>query len=485
MSLQSVDEFAAQVLLSRPIKIEISASPLTSDAGLLPIAQFDAQIGLTAGFAAALHDSRNPAFILQPLQSMVRQRIFGIIADYEDQNDHDTLRFDPMFKLVSGRLPTDKPLASQPTLSRFENDVSIADLWRLRALFVDEFIKSFSNPPRQLTLDVDAFDDPAHGRQQLTFFHGHYGSNQYLPIVFTCAENDAVVLIGLRHGTCGAALGADDDIRYITSRLRAVWPDVSIHIRGDCGFGVPSMYDACEELGLFYTFGVGMNPRVKKLSLACLEEALAEYQKTGTAQRLFDRTLYRADSWPSERQIVIKAEANAMGTNTRAVVTNRPGWKVSPQGIYDDYAERGESENRNKELKCDLQAGRLSDHRFVANYFRLYLHAAALNLVVRMRQAIIPSVPTPTELGISTALPESALDEPQYREFYNRRHVWNPLSSACVSTWRTRLIKVAAEVITRSRHVIIRLSATWPHLDLFRTFCQAVSSRSSPSVATG
>lgn len=485
MSLQTVWGISFENVSCVPVKVEISDSPLTSDAGLLPIAQFDAQIGLTARFVAALFDPRNPAFVKQSLQSMVQQRIFGILADYEDQNDHDTLRFDPVFKLVAGRLPTDNHLASQPTLSRFENDVSIADLWRLRDFFVDDFIKSFRKPPRQITLDVDAFDDPAHGQQQLTLFHGYYGANQYLPIVFTCAENDAVVLIGLRHGTCAAALGADDDVRYLTSRLRAVWPDVCIHIRGDCGFGVPAMYDVCEDLSLFYTFGVGMNPRVKKLSLACLEEAMTQYQKTGVAQRLFDRALYRADSWPAERQIVIKAEANAMGTNTRAVVTNRPGWAVSPQGVYDDYVERGESENRNKELKCDLHAGRLSDHRFVANFFRLYLHAAALNLLVQLRQAIVPPAPTPVDLGMSTVLPESALDEPDYRQFYNRCRVWNPLSSASTSTWRTRLIKVAAEIITRSRHVIIRLSATWPHLDAFRKVCQAILNLTSPHVATG
>lgn len=485
MSLHDVAGISFDILASRPVKFEISESPLTSDAGLLPIAQFDALIGLTRQFADALRDTRDPAHVQQSLLSMVQQRIFGILADYEDQNDHDLLRSDPLFKVVVGRLPTDRHLASQPTLSRFENDVSIPDLWRLRDVFADQFIESFSVPPRQITLDVDAFDDPAHGAQQLTFFHAYYGANQYLPIVFTCAENDAVVLIGLRHGTCGAALGADDDVRYLTAKLRAAWPDVSIHIRGDCGFGVPAMYDACEELGLFYTFGVGVNPRVKKLTLACMEQAMNQYQQTGIPQRLFDRALYKADSWPVERQIVIKAEANCMGTNTRAVVTNRPGWKVSPQGIYDAYAERGESENRNKELKCDLQAGRLSDHRFVANYFRLYLHAASLNLLVRMRQAIAPPPPTPTDLGMSTTLPISALDEPERRQFFNRRRAWDPLGSGSPATWRTRLIKVAAEVIVRARHVIIRLAATWPHLPDFKWVTQAIFKLASRVKASG
>jgi len=474
MSLQSVGELSFDFLPSRPVEIEISDSPLTSDAGLLPIAQFDERIGLTRQFADALKDLRDPAFVRHSMLSMVRQRVFGIMADYEDQNDHDTLRSDPVFKLLAGRLPNGEDLASQPTLSRFENDVSISDLWRLRDVLVDQFIQSFEQPPRLLTLDVDAFDDPAHGQQQLTFFHGHYGNQQYLPIVFTCAENDAVLLIGLRHGTCAAALGADDDVRYLTARLRAAWPDVTIHLRGDCGFGVPVMYNVCEELRLLYTFGLGMNSRVKELSHSLLEHAQAEYLRTGQPQRLFDRAEYQADSWPTPRRIVIKAEANAMGTNRRAVVTNRPGWDVSPQGLYDAYAERGESENRNKELKCDLHADRLSDHRFVANFFRLYLHVASLNLLVRLRRAVALPAPTPDDLGLKTELPQSALDEPTRRQFFNRRRQWDPLGSGCAGTWRTRLIKVAAEVVTRARRIIIRLAASWPHLEGFRQVSQTI-----------
>ena len=370
MSLHAVTDLSFDFLASRPVDVEVSEARLTSDAGLLPIAQFDDQLGLTAQFAAALHDPRDPDSITHTHLSMVRQRVYGILADYEDQNDHATLRSDPVFKLLAGRLPTDRDLASQPTLSRFENDVSIGDLWRLRDLLVDQFIASFEAPPRQLTLDVDAFDDPTHGHQQLTFNHGYYGQHQYLPIIFTCAENDAVLLLGLRHGTCAAALGADDDIRYLARRLQSAWPHVQLHLRGDCGFGVPALYEACEELGLSYTFGLGMNPRLQELSAPLLAEASAQYQQTGQPQRLFQPAEYQAGSWSRPRRIVIKVEVHAAGPNRRAVVTNRPGWEVYPPGIYDGYAERGESENRNKELKCDLHSDRLSDGRFLANFFR-------------------------------------------------------------------------------------------------------------------
>lgn len=161
MSLQSVPLLSFDFLASRPVEIEVSSAPLTSDAGLLPVRQFDQEVRLTEQFAAALGDRRHPVFVQQSLLSMVRQRIYGILADYEDQNDHDALRSDPVFKLVADRLPDDPDLASQPTLSRFENAVEIADLWRLRDVLVDHFIQSFDEPPRRVTLDLDAFDDPA------------------------------------------------------------------------------------------------------------------------------------------------------------------------------------------------------------------------------------------------------------------------------------------------------------------------------------
>jgi hypothetical protein len=238
MSLHPVPLFSFDFLPSRPVAIEVSPAPLSSDAGRLPVRQVDHHIRLTEQFVAARDDRRDPTLTRQSTLSMVRQRIYGILADYEDQNDHDTLRSDPVFKLIADRLPDDPDLASQPTLSRFENAVSIPDLWRLRDVLVDLFIQSFDTPPRHLTLDIDAVDDPAHGQQQLIMLHGYYEHYQYLPIVITCAENDMVLLVGLRHGTCHASLGADNDLRYLMGRLRAVWPDVPIHVRGDRGLGV-------------------------------------------------------------------------------------------------------------------------------------------------------------------------------------------------------------------------------------------------------
>jgi hypothetical protein len=475
MSVQSVPLLPFDFLPARSVEIEVSPAPLTSDAGLIPIRQFDEQIRLTEQFADVLHDPRDPDLTQQSLLSMVRQRIYGILADYEDQNDHDTLRTDPVFKILADRLPDDPDLASQPTLSRFENAVSIPDLWRLRDVFVDLFIQSFDEPPHHLTFDIDPFDDPAHGEQQLTMFHAYYDQYQYLPIAVTCAENDLPLLVGLRHGTCEPWLGVDNDLRYLMARLRAVWPDVHVHIRGDSGLGVPRMYDVCRELGLSYTFGIGVNPRLRVLCEDLETQALKDYKETGQAQRLFRLVDYQARSWSQPQPVVIKIEANAQGLNRRAVVTNRPGCRVVPAAVYDEYAMRGESENRNKELKVELHAGRLSDHRFLANYFRLYLHAAALSLLVRLRRAVVQPAPAAAESGQPAGLPSEALDGSARRKFFNKRRERDPLGEGFACTWRTRLIKVAAEVITRARRVIVRLSGSWPHLDHFLQVSRAVN----------
>lgn len=485
MSLQSVQELCFDFLPSRDIEVELSSAPLTSDAGLLVFREFDDRIGLTRQFAAALTDLRNSRCCDHGILEMVRQRVYGILADYEDQNDHDTLRSDPVFKLLADRLPDDDDLASQPTLSRFENAVTPDDLFRLRDWLIDQFLQSFEAPPLHLTFDLDAFDDPAHGQQQLTFFHGYYDQNQYLPLALTCAENDAVVMIGLRFGTCAAFLGADDDLTYLVGRLRKVWPDVQIHVRADSGFGVPLMYDTCDRLGLTFTFGLGMNACLKRFSAELLAQAVAQHEATGQPQRLFMKREYQARTWAAPRHIVIKAEANAQGTNRRAVITNRAGWEILPQAVYDEYAERGESENRNKEIKCELLSDRLSDHRFMANFFRLYLHVAALTLLVQLRRVVACPPTTGTERGPDGPLPTAALAEPQRKKYFNRRRRADPLGEGHACTWRTQLIKVAAEIVTRARRVIVRLSASWPHLDQLVRIGKAVAALPTRAIAGG
>lgn len=512
MSIQPVVQQTFGFFDGLPVVVEASQAQLSSDGGLLPVREFDERIRLTEAFTAAIDDPRAPSQVDHPLEELVRARVYAILAGYEDQNDHDVLRTDPVFKLVAGRSPTEEPLASQPTLSRFENGVSIASLKRLRDVFIDQFLQSFAEPPRRLTFDLDAVDDPAHGEQQLVMFHGFYEQYQYLPLLVTCADNDQIVMLSLRPGHVHAALGADDDLAYLVQRVRQVWPGVHIHVRGDAGFGMPWMLNMSERLGVDYSYGLAANPVLKRHSEALLAEAVAAYEHdcqrakqadlpAPPTRRLCDGFWYQAKTWPQPRWVIVKAEANAQGTNRRFVLCNRPGARLLPEAAYSDYAARGESENRNKEFKCDLAMDRLSDHRFMANFFRLYLHAAAHNLLVRLRHVIAappapdqpivdalaephsdddtatPVAPTPLQvLAQSTTAaagtPLEARTAEEQRRYFTRRRRHDPLGEGHPATWRLLFIKVAAEIRVSRRRILVRLSASWPYLHFFQTICQ-------------
>jgi hypothetical protein len=507
MSIQSAWQELLDFSGARDIVVEPSRASLSSDAGLLPIRQFDEAIGFTAAFAEVLDDPRDPHTCEHTFLEMVRSRVYGILADYEDQNDHDTLRADPVFKLIAGRAPDGDDLASQPTLSRFENSINCASLKRLCEVFVDQFIASFEQPPRHLVFDMDAVDDPAHGHQQLTLWHGYYDQNQYLPLLITCADNDQFVMLSLRPGNVHASLGADKDLEYLVKRVRAVWPDVVVSVRGDAGFGLPRLYEVCERLGITYTFGLISNPVLQRESEALLAEAVARFAqdqqaaaaaepyRAATPQRLFRGFWYQAETWLRARWVVVKAEANAQGTNRRFVVSNRPGAELFPEATYDDYGLRGESENRNKEFKCDLAMDRLSDHRFLAKLFRLYLHAAAMNLLIRLRRFVALPAPAPTPATTplqalahhqaGEAPPQTLAGATRQRHFRLRRQR-DPLGEGQPCTWRTLLIKVAAEVVVSSRRVVVRLSSSWPHLAWYRHICERLQRLvAAPISATG
>lgn len=471
MDSQGVWQETFDYFAQKPIVVELVDAHLSTDAGLLPIRQFDEALGLTEQFAAALIDPRTGNALTHSYLEMTRSRVYGILAGYEDQNDHDALRSDAVFKLIAGRSPEDDDLASQPTLSRFENAIGPKSLFQLQDVLIDQFIASFDEPPGHLTFDIDTFDDPTHGAQQLTFFHGYYDQYQYQPRVITCAENDQVVMAALLFGTASPTLGAADDLEHFVARLRAVWPDVRITIRADSGFATPRFYEACERLRLDYTIGLKINAVLKRKSDDLLSEAVERFETTGQPQRLFTAFWYQAGSWPAARWVVVKAEAHEQGTNRRVVVTNRRGAFVLPQAAYDEYTARGESENRNKELKRSFCADRLSDHRFMANYFRLYLHVLTANLLVRVRRLVAdPPAPEP-----GSEVPTEALPVRNRKRWFNRRRQRDPLGEGHAETWRMRLIKVAAQIVVSTRRVLVRLSGSWPFLRHYQAVSAAVN----------
>lgn len=260
--------------------------------------------------------------------------------------------------------------------------------------------------------------------------------------------------------------------------LRAKNPDVRIHLRADSGYATPLFYLACERLNIDYTIGLGMNSVLKRQSEGLLEQAVRQFEQTGQPQRLFTGFWYQADSWEAPRWVIVKCEAHAQGANRRAIVTNRPGARVLPQAAYDEYAERGESENRNKELKCYLQADRLSDHRYLANSFRLFMHALAHNLLTHARALLPePKLPPPED-----SLPTEALPGARRRRHFSRRRREDPLGEGHACTWRLMLIKVAARIVVRARQVRVLLCGSWPFLDFYRQAGQAMLSPTAPQL---
>ena len=474
MNLHDVWQLTLDFLPNKSISVQPVQENISTDAGLLIFRQWDQEIGFTQGFAQQLDDWRcDPD---HSILEIVRSRVFGILAGYEDQNDHDALRSDAVFKLLANRLPDDDDLASQPTLSRFENAVSPRSLLRLEDWFIDRFVNSFREPPREVTLDIDVFDDATHGQQQLTLFHGFYKQYQYLVRAITCAENDMVVLPALLYGTADPALGVGDDLKRIVQALREKFANILIRVRADSGYGKPWLYGICEQLGVEYSIGIGMNNVLKRNTEELLQKAVDQYEETSDAQRLFTGFDYQAGTWQQPRWVVVKCEANAQGTNRRAVVTNRPGARTLPHGAYDEYSERGEGENRNKELKCELSADRLSDHRYMANCFRMFLHCLANNLLVSLRQTIAD--PPPEEASgdylDQDAVPVEARTGRERRRHFNRRREADPLGEGHAGTWRMRLIKIAARIKVTARRVRVFLSGSWPFLHHFRDVGQAL-----------
>ena len=266
-------------------------------------------------------------------------------------------------------------------------------------------------------------------------------------------------------------MGFEKELPRIVRALRARFPDVLIRLRADSGYSKPWLHDLCGRLNVEFSIGIGMNNVLKRHSEETLKIAVEQFEETGESQRIVTGFEYQANSWSSPRWVVVKCEANRQGTNRRAVVTNRPGARTLPRGVYEEYAERGESENRNKELKCELCTDRLSDHRYMANCFRMFLHCLAHNLLVSVRQRI--AAPPKEEALHRDELPTEARTGPQRRRIFNRRRQADPLGEGHACTWRTRLIKVAARIRVTARRVRVFLSSSWPFLKHYQDVSRA------------
>jgi hypothetical protein len=323
--------------------------------------------------------------------SLVRQRIFQIASGYEDQNDSDFLREDPLLKLVCGALPeSGADLASQPTICRMENAVTSGACYRIAQALVELYVRERSKggaAPKKVLLDLDATDDPAYGDQEGSYYHGYYEEHIYHPLLVFDGDTGQLITAVLRAGNTHASRSVVMILRRIVDRLRRAWGnEVEIEIRADAGFAVPAVYDYCEREGIDYTVALITNSRLEEMAAPLLEEAKRRYERRGRKVRLLSEGHYQAGSWDRGRRVLYKAEVMEEGTNTRFVVTNKPD---GAEELYEHYTARDETENWIKDLKVALKADRTSCHRFVANQFRLLLHACAYWLMDTLRRKLV------------------------------------------------------------------------------------------------
>jgi hypothetical protein len=421
--------------------VTFDAPHISSDGGLLLLRQADEQLGLSHGFSACLVDRRDPSRVEHSRHEQVRQRLFQIAMGYEDCNDAERLRRDPLFALACDRPVDDRQgLSSQPTLSRFENAVDGATLNRLVRHLEQTYVEALPADTTVVVLDIDTTDDPTHGEQQLTFFHGFYDQHMYHPLMVFDGQSGQLVSVLLRPGNAHACRSAWALLSRVIRRIKARFPAAQLLVRGDSGFCMPHLLAKLEalsaELGdIEYLFGVAKNAVLLALAEPAMAVARARFEASGEHVRHFEETSYAAKTWPHARRVIIKAEHGRKGPNPRFVVTTLT--EIAPEVVYDvGYCARGQCENNIKDFKNALAADRLSCSRFVANFFRLLLHAAAYRLLFAVRTLA--------------------------------RQVDEALGAIQFDTLRLRLLKVAAAVTTSARRIWIRLPAAFPLAETFR-----------------
>jgi hypothetical protein len=398
MSQSAIPVYGFSGVAALPLEARFDGGRLTSDGGLPWLEAAEQVLGLCAAFAAAIPEWRRGP-VRHTRETLVRQRVFQIACGYEDQDDADTLRTDPLLKLVCGRLPeTGRDLASQPTLSRLENAVDRRTCYQLALALGQLYLRERERDgiPTHIVLDVDGTDDPTHGQQEGSAYHGYYRQHMLHPLLVFDGTTHQLITAVLRPGNTHGSAGVVAVLKRVVRAIRARWPQVTIELRMDSGGAVPAIYDWCETEAITYTIGLITNPRLRDLAAPLAAEAQRQRaEHEAEKARLCGETLYQAESWHHPRRVIIKAEALPKGPNTRFVVTTRPD---PPEVLYAWYVARGDGENAIKDLKRACFADRLSDHRFWANQGRLLLYAAAYWLLDTLRRWLATRRVAPMQL---------------------------------------------------------------------------------------
>jgi hypothetical protein len=467
-------EFDFQGLGSRAVTARFDGGAITSDAGGLLLREVEAKTGILRRFAACFDDHRDPELVEHSVYDLLAQRIFALALGYEDLNDHDTLRHDPLLAVLVGKAdptgqnrsnPKDrgKALAGKSTLNRLELTPVGADKKSrykkvvarhrdIESFFVETFLALHPEPTKEIVLDLDATDDPIHGHQLGRFFHGYYDNYCYLPLYIFCGEH--LLCAKLRPSDIDGAAGSLKQVQKIVEQIRLTWPEVRIIVRGDSGFCRETLMCWCEANRVDYVFGLAKNARLTRILGRELHEAKLQFEATGRASRVFkDFTYQTRKSWSRERRVIGKAEHLPKGSNPRFVVTSLSPEKFEAQALYEDlYCARGEMENRIKEQQLCLFADRTSCATMRANQLRLWLSSVAYTLLAALR-----------EFGLCGT----------------------EMATARCDTIRLKLFKLGAIVRLTVRRVWISFSESCPYQRVFAEVYENLCRWSLPLAASG
>ncbi len=432
-----------EALDGRKVVAAFDGGAITSDAGALLLRHTDKAIGLFDRLAACFDDRRNGDCTVHGVRTLIAQRVTAIALGYEDVDDHDTLRHDPVLGLVSQSLTSKRsncaPLAGKSTLNRLEHGTAgeptryhriSHDRGAIEDLFIALFLEAHAAPPRQIVLDLDATDDPLHGHQEGRFFHGYYGCYCYLPLYIFCGRH--LLCARLRRSNIDASKGAERDIERIVMQVRKAWPRVRIILRADSGFARNTLMDWCEANKVDFIFGLARNQRLERKIEPALEEACLACQARGEPARMFRDFMWSTkDSWSRRRRVIGKAEWTLKGANPRFIVTSLKSDHWGARALYEDlYCARGEMENRIKECQLDLYADRTSAHTMRANQLRLWFASFAYVLICALRR-----------LGL--------------------KHT--RLANATSGTIRLKLLKIGAQVRISVRRIKVAMASACPY----------------------
>ena len=439
--------FGFEAAGKRGIVARFDGGTISSDGGAFLLRQTDKRLNLIGRLAQCFLDGRNQALVEHSVAEMLSQRIYGLALGYEDLNDHEQLRKDPVFGILAGKEDLSEPLAGKSTLNRMELGTGTNDrykkitFWKqgVDELLVNVFIESYEKAPSEIVLDMDTTDLPLHGQQEGRFFHGYYDNYCYLPLYVFCGDH--VLCARMREANHDAAYGCLQEIQRTVKQIRTVWPEVRIVLRGDSGFCRNELMSWCENNDVDFLFGMARNPRLRRIVGRQMHEAAVQWKETGKPARVFSEFEYstkkkkKKGGWDRERRVVAKAEHIDGKENPRFVVTSLTSERRAGQALYEElYCERGDMENRIKE-QFSLFADRVSAETMRANQMRLYLSAMAYVLVSGLRRVGLKG----TELA-----------------------------QAQMSTIRIKLLKIGAQIRVSVRKVWVSMASNYPWQGMFQ-----------------